>query len=70
MLCDAAHNPAGARSLGEYLREVYPAGLPLVFGIMKDKDVGGTLGPLFPSATHLVRDRGAHRPGDGGRSTG
>jgi dihydrofolate synthase/folylpolyglutamate synthase len=54
VLCDAAHNPAGARSLGEYLREVYPAGLPLVFGIMKDKDVGGTLGPLLPSVTHLV----------------
>ncbi len=54
VLCDAAHNPAGAGSLGEYLREVYPAGLPLVFGIMKDKDVGGTLGPLLPSVTHLV----------------
>jgi dihydrofolate synthase / folylpolyglutamate synthase len=54
VLCDAAHNPAGARSLGEYLREIYPAGLPLVFGIMKDKDVAGTLGPLLPSVTHLV----------------
>ena len=54
VLCDAAHNPAGARSLGEYLREIYPAGLPLVFGIMNDKDVGGTLGPLLPSVTHLV----------------
>jgi dihydrofolate synthase / folylpolyglutamate synthase len=54
VLCDAAHNPAGARALAEYLRQVYPAGLPLVFGIMKDKDVGGTLGPLLRSATHLV----------------
>ena len=54
VLCDAAHNPAGAQSLATYLREVYPAGLPLVFGIMKDKDVGGTLGPLLPSVTHLV----------------
>jgi dihydrofolate synthase / folylpolyglutamate synthase len=54
VLCDAAHNPAGAGCLGEYLREVYPAGLPLVFGIMKDKDVGGTLGPLLPSVTHFV----------------
>jgi len=54
VLCDAAHNPAGARSLADYLREVYPAGLPLVFGIMKDKDVGGTLGPLLPSVTRLV----------------
>jgi dihydrofolate synthase / folylpolyglutamate synthase len=54
VLCDAAHNPAGARALAEYLRQVYPAGLPLVFGIMKDKDARGTLGPLLRSATHLV----------------
>jgi dihydrofolate synthase/folylpolyglutamate synthase len=54
VLCDAAHNPAGARSLADYLREIYPAGLPLVFGIMKDKDVAGTLGPLLPRVTHLV----------------
>jgi len=54
VLCDSAHNPAGARVLADYLREVHPAGLPIVFGIMKDKDVGGTLGPLLPSATHLV----------------
>jgi dihydrofolate synthase / folylpolyglutamate synthase len=57
VLCDAAHNPAGARVLGEYLREVHPAGLPIVFGIMKDKDVLGTLAPLLPSATHLVFTR-------------
>jgi dihydrofolate synthase/folylpolyglutamate synthase len=54
VLCDSAHNPAGARVLADYLREVHPAGLPIVFGIMKDKDVGGTLGPLLPSATRLV----------------
>ncbi len=54
VLCDSAHNPAGAHALAGYLREVHPAGLPVVFGIMKDKDVGGTLGPLLPSATHLV----------------
>ena len=54
VLCDSAHNPAGASALAEYLREVHPAGLPIVFGIMKDKDVGGTLGPLLPSATRLV----------------
>jgi dihydrofolate synthase/folylpolyglutamate synthase len=57
VLCDAAHNPAGARVLGEYLREVYPSGLPIVFGVMKDKDVGGTLVPLLGSASHLVFTR-------------
>jgi dihydrofolate synthase / folylpolyglutamate synthase len=54
VLCDSAHNPAGAGALAGYLREVHPAGLPIVFGIMKDKDVAGTLGPLLPSATRLV----------------
>jgi len=57
VLCDSAHNPAGARVLSEYLREFHPGGLPLVFGIMKDKDVGGTLQPLLASATHLVVTR-------------
>ena len=57
VLCDSAHNPAGARVLADYLREVHPDGLPIVFGIMKDKDVGGTLGPLLPAATHLVLTR-------------
>jgi dihydrofolate synthase / folylpolyglutamate synthase len=57
VLCDAAHNPAGARVLAEFLREVYPSGLPIVFGVMKDKDVGGTLAPLLPSATNLVLTR-------------
>ncbi len=57
VLCDSAHNPAGARVLAEYLREARPSGLPVVFGIMKDKDVGGTLRPLLASATHLVLTR-------------
>ena len=57
VLCDSAHNPAGARVLADYLREVHPGGLPIVFGIMKDKDVSGTLKPLLPWASHLVVTR-------------
>jgi dihydrofolate synthase/folylpolyglutamate synthase len=57
VLCDAAHNPAGARVLADYLREVHPTGLPVVFAIMKDKDVSGTLQPLLPLASHLVLTR-------------
>jgi dihydrofolate synthase/folylpolyglutamate synthase len=57
VLCDSAHNPAGARALADYLQEVYPSGLPIVFGIMKDKDVRGTLLPLLPSAAALVFTR-------------
>lgn len=57
VLCDAAHNPEGARALAAFLAEVYPDGLPVVFGIMKDKDVVGTLQPLLQHATHLVLTR-------------
>jgi dihydrofolate synthase/folylpolyglutamate synthase len=41
VLLDSAHNPAGARALAEYLAEWHPRGLPIVFGVMRDKDVGG-----------------------------
>jgi len=54
VLVDAAHNPAGAAVLAGYLRLVYPGGLPLVFGAMRDKDIAGMLAALLPSATHLV----------------
>jgi dihydrofolate synthase/folylpolyglutamate synthase len=57
VLLDAAHNPAGARVLADYLREFHPRPLPIVFGIMKDKDVGGTLAPLLPLAAPLVLTR-------------
>jgi dihydrofolate synthase/folylpolyglutamate synthase len=54
VLLDAAHNPAGARTLAAYLGEVSPAGLPIVFGAVCDKDHAGMLGCLLPHATHLV----------------
>ena len=54
LLVDGAHNPAGARALADYLREVYPEGLPVVFGVMADKDVGRMLAPLAPLARPLV----------------
>jgi dihydrofolate synthase / folylpolyglutamate synthase len=57
VLCDSAHNPAGARVLAGYLSEVYPGRLPIVFAIMRDKDVTGTLAPLLPCASHLVVTR-------------
>jgi dihydrofolate synthase / folylpolyglutamate synthase len=57
VLCDSAHNPAGARVLADYLREAYPGGLPIVFAIMRDKDVAGTLRPLLPAASRLVLTR-------------
>lgn len=54
VLLDAAHNPAGAAVLSEYLREVHPAGLPLVFAAMRDKDAAGMLRVLAPHATRLI----------------
>ncbi len=54
LLLDAAHNPAGARVLADYLCEAFPAGLPLVFGAMRDKDIGGILDVLLPCVTSLV----------------
>jgi dihydrofolate synthase/folylpolyglutamate synthase len=54
VLLDAAHNPAGARTLAAYLAEVYPAGLPLVIGAVRDKDHAGMLAPLLPRATRVV----------------
>jgi dihydrofolate synthase/folylpolyglutamate synthase len=57
VLLDGAHNPAGARVLASYLQEVYPQGLPLVFGVMSDKDASGMLRPLLPSASPLVVTR-------------
>lgn len=54
MLLDAAHNPAGAERLASYLADVYPLGLPLVFGAVQDKDIEGMLRVLIPHATHIV----------------
>jgi dihydrofolate synthase / folylpolyglutamate synthase len=46
VLLDAAHNPAGARALAEYLREAGWTGAALVFGALMDKDVAAMLGEL------------------------
>jgi dihydrofolate synthase/folylpolyglutamate synthase len=54
VIVDAAHNPAGARALASYLREVAPGGVTLVFGAMKDKAVGEMLAALAPGARSIV----------------
>lgn len=53
-LFDAAHNPAGARALAEYLREISWTDAALVFGAMADKDVGGMLRELSPVVSTIV----------------
>jgi dihydrofolate synthase/folylpolyglutamate synthase len=54
VLLDAAHNPAGARALTSYLRDIAPGGVSLVFGAMRDKAVREMLTILAPVAASFV----------------
>lgn len=60
-LLDAAHNPAGADALASYLGEVYPAGVPVVFGAMADKDAASMLSALAGHATRFVLTQSTSR---------
>lgn len=58
MLLDGAHNPEAATVLAHYLR-TYRRGHPgarvvLVWGMMRDKDHRGFLGPLLPVVDEMV----------------
>ena len=53
VLFDAAHNVAAATSLADYLREVYPGGVPLVFAASSDKDGVGMLQALATAVTRV-----------------
>ncbi len=48
LLLDAAHNADGAHALATYLRRWHPERPPLVFGVMRDKDVESMLRMLLP----------------------
>jgi len=54
VVLDAAHNPAGARALASYVRSLGGAKPTLVFGAMRDKDVGGMLVELLPEVARVV----------------
>ena len=54
ILLDAAHNPAGARAVADYLEEISWTGAVLVFGAMADKDGEGMLAALSPAVSHIV----------------
>jgi dihydrofolate synthase/folylpolyglutamate synthase len=53
-LIDGAHNPAGAKSLRDYLDEFAPRPLTLVFGAMRDKQLEQMGEILFPCADTLI----------------
>ena len=54
VLLDAAHNPAGTRAVAQYVRAIAPAGVTLVFGVMKDKAVDEMLASLAPIARRTI----------------
>ena len=54
VILDAAHNPAGARALRQYLEEAGWHHVTLVIGVMKDKDLAGMLSVLTPIASTIM----------------
>ncbi len=54
VLLDAAHNAEGAQALAAYLRRWHPQRLPLVTGVMRDKDVGAILDALLPVVSTVI----------------
>jgi len=57
VIVDAAHNPAGARSLAAYLRAEEPGGVTLVFGAMQDKAIDEMLKALTPAVAAIICTR-------------
>lgn len=54
ILLDGAHNAAGAEALAMYLRANNCIPFTLVFGAMRDKDIGGMAAHLFGLAERLI----------------
>ena len=54
VLIDAAHNPAGARALAAYLRQIGWDDVALVFGAMEDKDIPSMLAALAAQCGTVV----------------
>ena len=54
VLIDAAHNPAGAVALADYIRAAAVAPLPIVLAVMRDKDIDAIVLALSPVASRFV----------------
>ena len=54
LLIDAAHNPAGALALADYLRDAGVAPLPIVVAALQDKDLRGMVAALAPVAARFI----------------
>lgn len=59
-LLDGAHNPGGARALREYLDEFVDQQITMIFGAMRDKDIGYIAEILWPKAEKLIFTRPAN----------
>jgi dihydrofolate synthase/folylpolyglutamate synthase len=53
-LLDGAHNPAGVKALHDYLVELRPSWLTMIFAAMRDKKLDQIAATLFPVANCLV----------------
>jgi dihydrofolate synthase/folylpolyglutamate synthase len=54
VLLDGAHNPGGVRMLAAYVEETYGRKLPVVAGIMRDKDIDEMIRGFARIASHFV----------------
>jgi dihydrofolate synthase/folylpolyglutamate synthase len=54
VLIDGAHNPAAAAALARFIAETYGRRLPMVVGMMREKDAGAMLRALEPAAALFV----------------
>jgi len=54
VLIDGAHNAAGAAALAAYLREVYGRPVPVVLGVLGDKDLEAVVSRIATAASHVV----------------
>jgi dihydrofolate synthase/folylpolyglutamate synthase len=54
ILLDGAHNVAGAKALAAYLDEFVDTPITMIFGAMKDKDIGEMAKILWQRADELI----------------
>jgi dihydrofolate synthase/folylpolyglutamate synthase len=54
VLIDGAHNPAAAKVLSSYILEVFTRPLPIVIGVMRDKNIAEMLQALAPAASTFI----------------
>lgn len=60
VLLDGAHNPGGAKALGEFLDEFISQPIIMIFGAMQDKDIDEIGRLLFPKAETLILTRASN----------